>query len=203
MDQLAMVEARNPGELLLPTLRTGHSRVNEAYLRAAMKRLPDEAAQEPEPALWHDTRYADSSLQDLWRDRGRLFGAMNKLSNKFHDCKSDDERAANSREIRRLWAEILTVKDAIAHYEQHGALPAPVSEERFPLPDDPVALVKKQASIRAVISQTKRKLDELGALADGDPERAKIVDYEAKLAELKLYLGHADTAIKRASIHAI
>lgn len=204
---VALVERRNPGETLLNTLRAGYRPVNEIYLRAALRRLPPVAVKIEEnrlPEIPHqrDQRFADQKLRDLWAERTRLFGEMNKRSNHFHECKSDDERAANSREIRRIWSRILDVKDRIAHYEAHGELPAPVSEERFPLPDDPVALVKKMNSIRAQISQVKKRLDDLGALPQDNPDRSKIGDAEARLAELKLYLGHAEKAIERASVHA-
>lgn len=204
---VALVARRNPGETLLNTLRAGYRPVNEIYLRAALRRLPPvglktEGIAGEERDTQRDRRGADAQLRELWGERTRLFGEMNKRSNHFHECRSDDERAANSREIRRIWSQILDVKERIAHYEDHGELPEPVSEERFPLPDDPVALMKKLNSIRAQISQVKKRLDDLGALPQDDPDRSKIGDAEARLAELKLYAGHAEKAIERASVHA-
>lgn len=195
------IEKRNPDEILLPTLRSGYCRINEVYLRAAMRRLSTVSMEKiPHP---REQKYADANLRDLWRERTELFGQMNKLSNHFHDCKSDDERAANSRSIRVIWGKILEVKDRIEYYEQHGELPAPADEERFPIPDDLVEIVKKQLSLRAQISQRKRQLDGLAGLHESDPERAKIADIEAKLAELKLYLGHLGKAIEqRARVYA-
>lgn len=197
-EALERVERRNPDEVLLPTLRAGHSRINEVYLRAALRRLP------PAPEVPHprEQRYFDQNLRELWAERSRLFGEMNKRSNHFHECKTNDERAANSREIRRIWDRILEVKGKIEYYEAHGELPEEVSEERFPLPDEPVALMKKLNSIRAQISQVKKRLDDLGALTQGHPDRSKIGDAEARLAELKLYAAHAEKAIERASVHA-
>ncbi len=204
---VALVERRNPGDPLLSTLRAGYRPVNEVYLRAALRRLPAAKVKTSENGVEErderpDRGGADAQLRQLWAERTRLFGEMNKRSNHFHECKSDDERAANSREIRAIWSRILHVKERIAHYEAHGELPEPVSEERFPLPDDPVSLVKKMNSIRAQISQVKKRLDDLGALPQDHPDRSKIGDAEARLAELKLYAGHAEKAIERASVHA-
>lgn len=197
VEALARIETGNPTEPLLPALRRGWSRVNAIYMAAALKRLPA-----PEPVWQDQTPFADENLRGLWAERTRLFGEMNRRSNQFHDCKSDEDRAANSREIRRIWGLILAVKERIEHYEAHGELPEEPSEERFPLPDEPVALMKKLNSIRAQISQGQRRLDDLGALPDGHPEREKIADVEGRLAELKLYRGHAENAVKRASVHA-
>lgn len=198
---VALVERRNPGDPLLSTLRAGYRPVNEVYLRAALRRLPNlrDNVEIPHP---RNQRYADQTLKAMWAERTRLFGEMNKRSNHFHECKSDDERAANSREIRAIWSRILDVKERIEYYEAHGELPVAESEERFPLPEEPVALVKKMNSIRAQISQVKKRLDDLGALPQDHPDRSKIGDAEARLAELKLYAGHAEKAIERASVHA-
>ena len=200
---VALLEKRNPGEPLLPTLRRGHSRVNEVYLRAAMRRVaPAGAVTETPPVTKRETRYADQVLQGLWRERTQLFGEMNKRSNHFHECSSDDDRKANSRDIRRIWGEIQRVKEKIEYYEQFGELPAPVDEERFPIPENPVEMVRKLNSIRASISQTKKRLDDLAALPDGHPDRVKIPEYEAKLKDHQLHAGHVQNAIERARIHA-
>ncbi len=195
---VALLEKRNPGEPLLATLRRGHSRMNEVYLRAATRRLTPDAP----PVRKREQRFADQVLQGLWRERTQLFGEMNKRSNNFHECRSDDERKANSREIRRIWGEILRVKERIDYYEQFGELPAPVDGERFPIPENPVEMVKKLNSIRAQISQTKKRLDDLAELPDGHHDRVKISEYEVKLKELQLYSGHVQNAIERARVLA-
>lgn len=195
---VASIQQRNPGEVLLPTLLKGHSIINEVYLRAALRRLPTATTADTQP----DRAPVDVVLRGLWRQRTMLFGEMNKRSNHFHACKSDDERAANSREIRRIWGEILNVKASIDYYEQHGHLPDPVSEERFPLPENPVDILKKLNSIRAQISQVKKRLDDLVTLPESHPDRLKIGDAEARLNELKLYAGHAKTALERKNLLA-
>jgi hypothetical protein len=59
-------------------------------------------------------------------------------------------------------------------------------------------MMKSQSSIRAQISQVKRKLD---LLADQQqPDQKAIQKYEAKLQKLKLQKGYVETAIKSKSI---
>ena len=134
----------NPGELLLPALRKGHSAATEIYLRSALRRCPDE-----EPDWKAQTPYADETLRALWRERTRLFGEMNKQSNLFHACKTDEERAANSAKVLSWWDDIRAVKSKIAWYEAHGELP-PVAEEDDELPDNP-ALVFASMNLGVVV----------------------------------------------------
>lgn len=197
---VALIERYNPGEVLLPTLRAGHSRANEMYLRAALKRVPDPAMgapDDPEEPDWKgQTPYADETLRALWRERTRLFGEMNRQSNRFHDCKTDEQRAENSRLVLGWWADILSAKAKIAYYEQHGELP-PVAEEGDELPDNPVALSKKVASLRARISQTKKKLTDLAGLDPGTPGlQSKIDAAENDLKQLRFQAGKAEEKLK-------
>lgn len=213
---LLRIERDNPTEVLLPALRSGWSRANEMYLRAALKRLNPT----PCPSLerrgaatntvgHRGTLYvtppfgggvgggvADDNLRALWAERTRLFGEMNKMSNHFHDCKTDAERAANSAAILHKWQEILAAKAKIAHYEEHGELPAEPEEEDI-LPENPVLLSKKLNSFRAGISQTKAKLEAAASLDDATPGKAANIEkLEAKLKRLKHLSGLAEVKLK-------
>ena len=85
----------------------------------------------------------------------------------------------------------------------HGAATPPaVENERFPLPDDRGALVKKLSSIRVLISQVQARLRDLAELPDHHPDKAeKILAAEKRRAELVLYRGHAEQKIKNTAIH--
>lgn len=195
IESVALIERHNPGEVLLGTLRSGHSRVNEIYLRAALKRLPAEEDM-PEPDWKGQTPYADETLRGLWRERTRLFGEMNRQSNRFHECKTDEQRAANSRLVLAWWNDILAVKSKIAYYEQHGELP-PVAEEGEELPDNAALLAKKLASLRARASQVKKKLLDLAGLDEGTPgKQAQINDAEEDLKRLGFMIGKASVKLK-------
>lgn len=207
---LAKLERDNPGEPLLKALRSGYTAINVVYMRAALKRISASThtgsfqvttgsetkavvvTMKPQPG-----KKADETLRKLWADRQHLFGDLNKASNHFHKCKNDAERKENSQRIKGIWDEIIAVKERIAHYEEFGSLPEPKSVEKFPLPDDPVSLVKKLNSIRALISQEQKKLRELFELNDNHPDKAqRIKESEERRAHLILYKEHAENKIK-------
>lgn len=208
---LAKVESENPNEALLKVLKTGYTSINVVYMRAALKRISESAYQgsvtvkagkHSQPAVIVTMKpkagkKPDETLRALWAERQHLFGDMNKASNQFYKCKTDAERKENSQRVRGIWEQILEVKDKIKHYEEFGALPEPKAVEKFPLPDDPVALVKKLASIRALISQEQKKLRELFELNEDHPEKkSRIQESEERRKHLILYKEHAEQKIK-------
>ncbi len=193
--QVDAIELRNPIEPLLATLQSGPSRLNEIYLKSALTRLPEEEAEEDDTEKL-DPANADETLRGLWRLRTQLFGKMNKQSNVFHECNTDEQRAENSRKVLGIWAEILAVKANIAYYEINGELPEPVdtSDE---LPENPVELSRKLNSLRARISQKKTQLAVLAGLDAGTPDKqAKIDAGEADLKKLRHQLGLAVEKLK-------
>lgn len=190
----------NPREVLLPALQSGYTRANVVYMLAALNRLPD--PEEVEYLPTKGTKPADDTLRALWAERTRMFGEMNRMSNKFHECTTDQDRAENSRDILRKWDEILAVKSKIRHYEEFGEVLKEDEQEKFPLPDDPIALMKKLASIRVQISQSEVKIREANALPNDHPDKQKrIQEGETKRAFLILYRGHAEQKIAGATIH--
>jgi len=203
---LAKIERNNPGEPLLSTLMGGWSKINMLYIGIALKRMPtviDDEEYEPEevaPVVIRtknaQSKTPDDVLRGLWAERTRLFGEMNKQSNLFHACKSDEDRAANSEKVLGWWKDILRVKGNVLHYEEYGELPksAAVGDE---LSDNAVSLGKQLASIRARISQTQAKITEVASLDPKTPgKEAKIQDYEVKLRDLKHLRGLAEQKLK-------
>lgn len=190
-EALARVESGNPGEVLLPLLRSGWSQKNVIYMKAALRRLDGTPA--PRKV---DVSGAGDVLTSLYKAQQVLRGRRAKLSNSFHDCKTDADRREVSAGILKIEEEIRDNERKIAHYKAHRQLPQEAGGEGESLPENPIGLMKALASINAKISQTKKTLLELGRLPDNDPERAKIQKYEAKLARLKLEKGHAEQKIK-------
>lgn len=188
---LGEIIRRNSAEVLLPVLRKGYSPVNVIYMKAALKRLPKEDTLPDRDGSDDETTSADPVLRELWSLKGQLFRERAKMSNRFHDCTSDQERRGISDAILRIWDRIQETNRKMDYYEEHGMLPA--GEERFPLPEDPAALLKKLMSLRSQISMEQKKLKELAGLPDDHPnKRTKIEESQAKLAELKLYRAHAE-----------
>ncbi len=194
--QVDQIEQLNPDEVLLPSLRSGLSRVNEAYLKAALQRMPDPPVEEEYEVPVDLETPADEPLQALWKIRTRLFGEMNKASNAFHECTTDDARAENSRRVLVIWSKILEAKSNISYYIAHKTLPDP-EDGSDQLPDQPLALSKKLASLRARISQKKEQLRTIAALDEGTHgKQAKIDAAEQDLKKLKHLAGLAEQKIK-------
>ncbi len=201
---LAKIEANNPGEPLLPVLRGGFSPINAIYMASALSRMPTileevefnedlvlEAEEKSEPVQVDDT------LMALWSQRTALFGLMNKQSNKFHQCGNDEQRAANSALVLKYWTDIQSVKAKIAYYEEHGEMPAFRSKDSEQIADNPAKLSAQINSLRARISQRKKKLIDLAGLDANTPGRqAKIDAAENDIKTLKYTLGVAEQKMK-------
>lgn len=200
---LKRIERDNPAEPLLRSLRAGWTKVNVIYMKSALKRLPkdDTHADRGGSHVQDGPEMTDPVLKELWSLKGQLFRERGKLSNRFHDCTTDEQRKANSDAILRIWERIREIEQKVEHYEEHGQLPA--GAERFPLPDDPAALLKKLMSIRSQISMEQQKLRRLSELSNDDPQkRTKIEESQARLAELKLYRGHAEQKAQGTAVFA-
>lgn len=204
---LADIAFRNPGEPLLPVLRGGWSRLNVLYMGVALKRMPtlleeDEQVVEILPGtavkatVTFKTGAPDETLRKLWAERTRLFGEMNKQSNMFHLCTTNEGRAEVSRKVMGIWQQILRVKGNILYYEDNGELPKVVQAEDS-LSDNPATLVKQLSSYRAQISQTKAKLASIAGLDPSTPRKEdKISELEAKLRDLTHLKGLAEQKMR-------
>jgi len=196
---LRRIREANPKEPLFGKLRAGYSAINVIYMKAALKRLPKETIEEKEGKEEDIEELISTNpvVKELWKRKGQLFRERAKYSNSFHECKIDAERRAVSEAILGVWRQIQDIEGKIEFYTRHGTLPE--GAERFPLPDDPISLMKKLNSIRAQISQRQQRLRELAQMPDSEATKGvRIQKIEAELAELRLYRGHAE---KKANIY--
>lgn len=191
---LERIERENPREPLLATLRGGYSRVNAIFMTSAAKRLPEitDVAEEEDP----EVDATDVALNELYREKSRLFTQLYKQSNVFHTCRSDAERAENSRVVLAIWDEILQAKGRIAYYLEHGELPKEATEADE-LPDNAVLLGKKLNSLRAQVSQIQRRLEGLAERPDTDPDKARLIRDAEEQRRKKIHLrGLAEQKLK-------
>lgn len=185
-NKLDNIERDNPGEVLLPLLRQGYSAVNVAYMRRAWARRRDDS--EPvRRASVAEVSTTDPVLTDLYREKTRLFGLMNQQSNKFHQCKTDADRALNSKAVLSIWEDIQAVKARISFYLENGELPA---EQEQPIPADPIQLVKFTQAVRVKISQRKNNIRSLASMDPSTPGRdSKIKAQQDALSKMQHLLG--------------
>lgn len=203
-ENIARLEAAAPGHLLLSMFRRGHSAINALLLERELAKLPAPAPApaKPEPSEVIDDDDADTTddendetLRRLRMEQSNLFSERRKLSNSFHDCANDRQRAGVSEKIQVLQHRIESVKQTIRTYKEQGRIPEP--DEKYPVPEDPFKLLALRDSLRASISRKKREIEHIGReIEENDPAApAKLEKAEAKLKELTIHLSHVKKAV--------
>jgi len=191
-NNLEYLQRHDPTHRLLPKLERGYSRVNVIYLKKALDTMSES---EPEPKAEKKEKpkaNTDPGLKKLYIQKSNLFTERARLSNRFHELDTVESRASNSQQIQIIQRQIGKLHKSIAHYEEHGKLPDTKEEELYPLPDSSLGIDRKIKSIRAMISQEKKKIIALAEEAD-----KKGVDAaEKRLSHLKNYLAYAENALK-------
>ena len=197
-EHLAEIERRNPAEPLLPTLRKGFSAINAMYIKIALGRMPTHVEEELDLDVdQYDDVAPDEVLIELWGQRTRLFGLLNKQANKFHECTTDAQRKENSELVLGYWDDIQSVKAKIEYYKEHKQLPVD-DDDGEKIADNPAELAKQINSLRARISQRKKKLIDVAGLDASTPGKQKQIDIiEADIRTLKHTLGLATQQMER------
>jgi hypothetical protein len=185
---LEFLKLKKPDYALLASLEKGYSAINCKYLNFALNSIPETAEE--------NRKEKPLQLILIEKERSKLFGERAKLSNKFHDCSADTERARISDQVQIVQRKIEAFNLQIRHYNRTGKLP----EEQNEFPEDPIELMKKRDSLRSSISYFKRELEQLYVLPQNHPEREKIESREEKLRELKMKLDRVQRIIEKKSI---
>lgn len=161
-----------PDHALLEVFKAEATPVNRAMLAQALKRAKTtfaERQRQQEEAEEHDDG-THLSTHDrarlLNRDLKRKYAERRAASNRFHDCRNDEERATLSDEIKAMIEEINVIRSTLAIFERTGQLPpAPKAEAPKELSD--VELVQAIKRLRTRISNQKKRI------AEHDPARAR------------------------------
>ena len=202
--ELTRIKAALPNYPGLATMEAGNTPLGRSLMRQALRLLGNaqKPADQADPAP--DARaieHTDERYRWLHKEKASLYVQMRKERNRYHDCKTDKERAAVNATIQRMWQDFLVLKRKMEYFEVTGHHEPEIGEEKYPLPDDPVALLKKLNSIRATISAEKKKLRDLAIAPDSTEKTEKIKAAEARLADLDLYKAHAERVIENKSVH--
>lgn len=189
VDWVALKHAQHP---LLPSLRQGYSRINLIYLKKALQDVGKPQESSIQEAVVEAT---DPVLVKLQRERRTLFTHRAKLSNYFHECKTDQQRAANSDEIRIVQRKIEVCLRSIRIYKKTGKLPEQEDVEEL----TGIALMKKYRSTLSNISIKKRNLKH-AAHARDERTKNQIAKWEAALKKLENEKLRLERLIARESI---
>lgn len=163
------------------------------------------AATEPPvsaPATENPDDPEDEYLKNLRRQQSDLFGDRAKLSNQFHGCASDSQRARVSEEIQVVQKKIEFVRRQIKDYK---AGIAPESDEKYPVPKDATRLLLLRQSLRSSISRKSKEIRELGGQCANDVPGADkaLQKCEAKMRDLQNHLNRVEKAIKDRNIQPV
>jgi hypothetical protein len=197
-DYMAGVEwvaFQRPNHPLLDTLQAGMSPINEMYLKHVLKSVgePQEIEQEEDQLVQPD----DPQLIIMQKERRDLFIRRARLSNQFHDCRTDSERALVSDDIRVVQKQIGALLRRIHVFKTTGELPD--LEEQEGIPENGVALMRRKHSVRTNISHKERSLRQ-SMHKKGEQWDKKRAKWEKRLKELRHELVQIERKIASQSI---
>jgi hypothetical protein len=187
--KLADLERLAPKHPLLTRLRQGSSPVNNVLLANELKKAK-ENAQTSVP----DDSVADERLKAMRVELRKLFSERAVLSNRFHACTTNTDRADVSEDIQVVQRNIERLMEWIRQYIVHGTIPE--ANLKYYVPKDGLELSKKRNSLRSSISRKEKEIKGLrkGDLSDRVLAR-KVEAAENKLTDLKSQLVNVEKAI--------
>lgn len=171
-----------PDHKLLGALRRKYSKINTMYLERILSKLGERPTArikrlEAEPEL--DVNLLDPEYVALQRRISNLFGLRRKLSNSFHDCSTDEERASVSIEIGHIQSKIGRALKSRRYFQRNGEFPMIEEEEEEPLPSG-VQLMRAYNANSRRRSYTKTEIQKLIGTKDPRKQR-RLKDLEEKL----------------------
>ncbi len=183
-EALANLENIAPNHALMPRLRKGYGALNKEYMRRVLEEL------------YIDRKVPDDSdpiLRSMWASISKKLAQRSIMSNGFHDLRTDADRKAHSQRIQVLQASLADDFGRTDVYRATGELPRIQEDDRNDqeLPDDPGALYRKIHSLRTMISQVKRELEQLASMVRSEQTDERIDTLHKRLKNLENDLARA------------
>lgn len=162
---LAQAQANAPDHHLHKLIK-GYNVLSVAYLRKILDTMAIPHEVEPiEEEKASESPESLDAIKKSYENLKNLFITRSKLSNTFHDVITDEDRAAISRKIQAVQADIAMEMRAIAHIKQHGVAPTKVEGPDFHIPTNDYELHKTKEFLRQSLSRGRinlRKKEEKG-----------------------------------------
>lgn len=166
------VKKAYPNSDIIPVLERGHNLLAEKLLqRLKATNACDDQSESAESPVKSQGKPAPGASEHI----ARLLGERAKLSNQFHDCSTDEERKELSQKIRVIDNDIRKIKTGTFREV----------EQKPSMPEGPVALMRKLNSVRAMISQNKRKIKALKRKPEGAERNLRIQECTGRIEELE------------------
>lgn len=195
-DMLSALERGNPQHPLLRIFNLLRTEANMILLESEVSKLPAPAEPPGQPMSAQAVVDLDEPIEltHLHRQQSTLFGERRKLSNIFHECFTDRQRADVSKRIQVVQLQIEHVRGCIDHFKSTGQMP--VQDERYPIPKDPFELLALERSLMSSLSRKSNQIRQLGLdlieNVTGAEDRLKKA--EKKYSELQKHLEHVRKA---------
>lgn len=189
---LELLKAKKPDHPLLKVLEKGMSTLNSLYLTQALKDIDMVITQDAPGGL---------EVKNLFRKKTHLVGQRAILSNSFHNCKSDQERADVSEEIQLIQHQIVGINQKLRQYEETGEIPSTSKLDN--LPEDLYQLFRMKENARKNIPRLEQAIEELYQLPESPKNAQRIQEKEEKLKELKLLKTHVEKLIKDQDLQSL
>ena len=108
-----------------------------------------------------------------------------QLSQSFHDCETDDDRAHVCDLIQAENDALRQLDGELAYIRRFGKKPPEPEPETIELPNDDEALATMQNRLRSRILKVEKRIEFLVDLPEKDRRRAKIPAQQNKLRDLQ------------------
>lgn len=195
---LDVLKSRKPDHCMIPEFERGFTPLSAFYLAFALADDHQDIATRSDHRPGPDK---DPYIRAKYTRLRSYLSKRAKLSNSFHGCTSDNQRAYISRQIQDLQTTIAELRRQVDRYKSEGIHQAdPDRPEDYPVPDDPIARIKKRNSLRSQISKKKRQIERLAAAEDSRGKSKRLAACQMKLSDLNIYLSYVEKAITSSNI---
>lgn len=188
--KLAYLEANDPLNFMIHKLRDGNNALNAMYLMEELRNMP-----KTEPKRKDEKPQSTNVIAQGYEVQLRhLRQSRDQLSNDFHLCVTDADRAKISSRIKELTAEIVALNDRLNSYVNGQEITEEPKSDKYPIPEDGLSLARLQHQIRNKVNRINKAIERI---FQRNPEDPQLRTYETKLREAKLYKLYIDQAIKK------
>lgn len=181
---LAKAQKEKPSHPLLAVASKKFSLLAIKYLEKILFAKPPKVKQ---IEVEEDVSTFPKSIKQLLSDQRNLYSQRALLSNSFHSCNTDRQRAKVSRKIRVLQKQITANRKAVTEYYADETLPVSTQSPSFKELNIK-QLFSKRNSLVSSISRWKKKVKELTSLDNSNVEKEKIPSVKAKIAKAQKQL---------------
>lgn len=169
----------------------GNNRENLEQILRAIQKQGVIAAPQPEAASINviapraEIATSTNTEVQLLLELRRMRMERAKISQMFHSCDTDEERALICSRIEAQNQLITKQEGIVAYFQRHGKLPEEADDaEDTPLPDDKEELALMRNRCSSSILKVEKRIEHLLSLPETSKKRAQLPGQQKKLERL-------------------